>query len=464
MLRWVVIALTVLTACSATGERKSATPSTVAVSTSLAPAPTPSTTSTVAVSQPGGCPASPTRGGPAADRPRYTLHISVDLANNAVDGQETVSFTPNLTTDRLVFRLWPNGPALAAAGSHLEPGPIRVDGVATSASRPDPTTVVVPIVIAAGATVTASLPWRLTLPGPVSDRVARVGDFVRLGSFFPILSWEPGVGWATEPPTTATSPAADFDLTIALPPGLSALATGVPDGHGRWLATAVPDIGVSVGNFVTATAAINVPQPVSITVGVAAGLAESPQTYLAKAERVISSYSQRFGPYPWPVYTLAITPGLTGGIEYPMAVMQGPNTIGRTTSHELGHEWFYALVSDDQARDPWLDEGLATWSEEGYEGTVATFRRIAIPPDGQGRAGAPMTYWETRHGSYYLSVYVQTAQALGTLGAPDAVDCALRLYVARFAYRIARPADLIDTLAGLFPGATVTLARFGLGP
>jgi hypothetical protein len=419
------------------------------------------------VSQPGGCPASPTRGGPAADRPRYTLHISVDLANNAVEGDETVRFTPNLTTDRLVFRLWPNGPALAAAGSHLEPGPISLDGVATAASRPDPTTVIVPIAIAAGATVTASLPWRLTLAGPVSDRVARVGDFVRLGSFFPILSWEPGVGWAIEPPTTAhgetaTSPAADFDLTIALPPGLSALATGVPDGHGRWVATAVPDVGVSVGNFVTATAVINVPQPVSITVGVAAGLPESPQTYLAKAERVISSYSQRFGPYPWPVYTLAITPGLTGGIEYPMAVMQGPNTIGRTTSHELGHEWFYALVTDDQARDPWLDEGLATWAEEGYEGTVATFRRVTIPADGQGRAGAPMTYWETRHGSYYLSVYVQTAQALGSLGTPDAVDCALRLYTARFAYRIARPADLIDTLAGQFPGATATLARFGL--
>jgi len=42
------------------------------------------------------------------------------------------------------------------------------------------------------------------------------------------------------------------------------------------------------------------------------------------------------------------------------------------------------------------------------------------------------------------------------------VDCALRLYVARSAYRIARPADLIDVLAQVFPAAPAVLARYGL--
>jgi hypothetical protein len=162
------------------------------------------------------------------------------------------------------------------------------------------------------------------------------------------------------------------------------------------------------------------------------------------------------------VYTIAVTPGLTGGIEYPMHTMQGPGSIGRSTSHEIGHQYFYALVTDDQARDPWLDEGLATWAEAGFEGSLGSMRARVVPPEGRGHAGAPMTYWDTRSGAYYLSAYVQPTQALAALGRPDQVDCALRLYVAHHAYRIARPADLMSDLTAVFPNAAAVLAPFGL--
>jgi aminopeptidase N len=31
--------------------------------------------------------------------------------------------------------------------------------------------------------------------------------------------------------------------------------------------------------------------------------------------------------------------------------------------HEISHQWFYSLVHNDQAIEPWLDEALATYSE-----------------------------------------------------------------------------------------------------
>jgi aminopeptidase N len=145
-----------------------------------------------------------------------------------------------------------------------------------------------------------------------------------------------------------------------------------------------------------------------------------------------------------------------------MFVMQGPGTLGRTTSHELGHQWFYALVTDDQARDPWLDEGLASWAEYGYEHTLSTWISTPIPADARGQAGQPMTYWNSHSSSYYRGVYGQTPEALAALGPPAQVDCALRLYVARYAHRIARPADLIDILAQVFPAAPAVLPRYGL--
>jgi aminopeptidase N len=33
------------------------------------------------------------------------------------------------------------------------------------------------------------------------------------------------------------------------------------------------------------------------------------------------------------------------------------------TAHEVAHQWFFSLVGNDQALEPWLDEALATYSE-----------------------------------------------------------------------------------------------------
>jgi len=33
------------------------------------------------------------------------------------------------------------------------------------------------------------------------------------------------------------------------------------------------------------------------------------------------------------------------------------------TPHEISHQWFFSLVGNDQAREPWLDESIATYSE-----------------------------------------------------------------------------------------------------
>lgn len=407
----------------------------------------------------------PPRAVPDPRRPRYRLRLDIRPDEAVVNGDLSVDFTPDLAIDRLVFRLWPNGPALQAAGAQLSTGPVTLDGSAPREGElPDPTELVVPLGrrVDAGTTVTASMTWTLRLPGAVNDRIARIGDTVRLGSFFPLLAWEPGVGWATEPPTrnhaeTATSPAADFTLTITAPPELQVFATGDEGPRGSWHAVGVRDVNVVVGRFrVVEGLSAGIP----ITVAVEAGVRDDPNTYLVAAVRAIDDFSRRFGPYPWDRYTIAVAPGLNGGIEYPMLVSAGTGSYGRSTSHEVGHQWFYGLVGNDQARDPWLDEGLATWAEARVLGTLPSFVGRPIPADGRGRTGAPMTFWEGRS-SYYRGVYVQGAQALAALGNPDAVDCALRVYVARDAYRIARPDDLVGALETVFPNARAVLARFG---
>ena len=73
-----------------------------------------------------------------------------------------------------------------------------------------------------------------------------------------------------------------------------------------------------------------------------------------------------------------------------------------------------------------------------------------------------MTFWETRQSSYYAGVYVQGTQALAALGSPDLVDCALRVYAALNAHRIARVADLLRAVRAVFPNPGPALAPFGV--
>lgn len=471
MRRPLALLLVVLAACDAGDDRGAAPTTTESTTLEAATTTTATTTTTTTTTTPPGpaCPPTGERARPPADRPQYTLQVDVRLAENAVTGTVDVRFVPNLDIDRLVFRLWPNGPRMRNAGARLDITGVRIDDRPVQWQVPDLTTLEAPASVAAGRAVQASVDWRLTLPGAAQDRVSRSGDAVRLGSFFPILAWEPGVGWAREPPTTAfaeasTAATADFTARVIVPAGLAVLATGVPDGAGTWRATAVPDFGLSVGRFTTATALAHAPDDVQVTVGVHAGIGESPQRYLTRIVTSLEDLSRRFGPYPWPTYTLAITPSLRGGIEYPTHVMQGPRTVGRTTPHEVGHQWFYALVQNNQGRDPWLDEGLASWAEARVENELRSFAARPIPAPGRGRLPEPMTYWESRSSAYYRSVYVQGTQALAALGPPDQVDCALHHYVLRNAYRVARPADLVAALGLVFPDAAVTLARFGVRP
>ncbi len=483
---WAVAAVLALGACGdggtgpATLDRAPApttttvtAPRDAATTTTAGPATTTTTAEglVVAEAQPATptCPAVPAQARPDPDRPRYRLDLVVRPDQGTVDGAVAVTFVPDLPVDRLVFRLWPNGPRTARAGARLDVGEVTVDGRPTPAGLADPTILDVPLPAPAGPgeAVEATVAFRLRLPGAVNDRLSHDGDAIRLGSFFPILPWEPGHGWALDPPTSAfaeasTAPVADFDLTVEVPDGLDVLASGEPAGPGRWRAVAVRDVALSIGRFTLAAGVAHAPEPVHVTVGVHAGIGESPDAYLERTIRALEDFARRFGPYPYPRHTLAITPGLSGGIEYPTHVMQGPATIGRTTSHEVGHMWFYGLVGNNQGRDPWLDEGLATWAEAGFEGTLGAMRNRAIPAWARGRTGEPMTYWESRQSGYYRGVYVQGAQALAALGDAGLVDCALRHYVARHAFAIARPPQLIASLALVFPDAPERLGGFGI--
>ena len=78
--------------------------------------------------------------------------------------------------------------------------------------------------------------------------------------------------------------------------------------------------------------------------------------------RAINDYTDKVGAYPYPALNIAET-GPWASIESPGLFWIADNVPGHllqwTTAHEVAHEWFYATVGNDQAREPFADEALA---------------------------------------------------------------------------------------------------------
>ena len=403
---------------------------------------------------------SPPRAQPSADRPRYELTIRVARTFRTVGGAVDVTFTPNRATDRLVFRLWPNNPPSLREGVRLDVGRVTSPRGPVRVAQPNPTTLVVRLgALPAGRPVRVRVPWTLRVPAAGFDRIARFGGGLRLGSFFPLLAWDTRRGWVTDPPArilgeSSTSPTADFDVHVGVPRGFTAVASY---GH------AVRDIALAVARFRLATGTAHLPDPVKVRVAVAPGAQASAHAFVNMAVRALTQLSERYGPYAWPEYTIVIPPDFNrGGIEYPTLTFVGSKFFVRAVvDHETAHQWFYSLVGNDQARDPWLDETLATWAQRRVDGLTRPPRRN-LPAGVRRHVGAPMTYWTRYPHGYFYGVYDEGVNALSSLGDDDAVDCALRSYAARRAYAIAQPGDLLDELDRVIPGAESRLRAWGI--
>jgi hypothetical protein len=406
---------------------------------------------------------------PPTPRPHYVLTLHVLPGLRTVKGALSVTFTAPTErgTDRLVLRLWPNGVRYARTGAHLSVSAVREGHRVLPVSHPNPTTLVVARPMSAGERIVVSMNWRLILPRETGLRMKSGGRSVRLASFFPLLAWD-GNDWALDPPTRLsaeawTTPTADFDVRVTHPAGLRVLASGQQVGRGRWHAAAVRDFTLALGHFRIVTGTARVPAPVRVTAGVEALQGTTPaRVFLRSATAALVRYSALYGAYPWRTYTVAAMAdliGLTGGYEYPTLVYQ-PAT-SENLAHETAHQWFYSLVGNNQARDPWLDEGLATWAEAFING-APPFPDATIPPEVANRIGEPMTFWDQFDvRRFFLGAYLQAYRALLSLGPRSEVDCALRLYVVHNAYRIAQPRDLLDALQTFFPDAEQKLEAYG---
>lgn len=95
-------------------------------------------------------------------------------------------------------------------------------------------------------------------------------------------------------------------------------------------------------------------------------------SYLKDAIRLHSDW---IGEYPWPVATVVEGyMGFAGGMEYPTITIlhtPGRNSLGSDLIfHEVGHNWFYGILANNERSFPWMDEGFNTYYDNRFKNRV----------------------------------------------------------------------------------------------
>jgi hypothetical protein len=94
---------------------------------------------------------------------------------------------------------------------------------------------------------------------------------------------------------------------------------------------------------------------------------------LQETGKALAAFSELFGPYPHQSLSV-VEADFLNGMEYDGLIFLShafyeyytgdqKSNLTIIAAHEVAHQWWYGLVGNDQANEPWLDEALSTYSE-----------------------------------------------------------------------------------------------------
>lgn len=324
------------------------------------------------------------------DRPLYQIQANYDEKKRRLTGDLAVTLPKKMRPKMMkevYFHLYPNAfqnwkweeEAKPKKAGYLKVSDIKVNGKEAAHHIEDTLLKVdLPVTIPSGKHVQVEMSYELQLP----EGGTRLNTFKKtafLAQWYPMLAVYDEAGWHTDPYTSLGDPfytrMSDFEVTFDLPKGYR-LITSAEDTKSSTMPVTLKQ--ANIRDF-----AAVISKDYQVIEG-RAGKTKVNTFYLKGMEKVaptlhdaaISSmkyFSEKFGPYPYREIDVVL--GETGhgiaGMEYPGLVTSIPYVPTRdgqkpainVVAHELAHQWWYGIVGNNQVKEPWLDEGLTTFSE-----------------------------------------------------------------------------------------------------
>jgi len=320
------------------------------------------------------------------------LQISADYSK--IEGRQQVRYTnqETISLSEVVFRLFPNG-----TGGKMTVSGVRVDGQKPDTvleSQGTALRVLLLKPISPGQSVVIQMDFMVEVPRQLGGNYGLLSyyeDILALDGIYPSIAVYDDQGWHAEyPPVNAdlTYTDASFYLVrVTAPSKLVLAASGILLGSKVEGETQISTFaaGPARAFYLAGSEKFSV---VSQKIGEttvnsyafpkwAKGAEEAEQV----AEKAIEIYSRRFGAYPYTELDVVSTPMTALGIEYPGIVgistklfdpdqtvsgLPSQVLLESVVAHEIGHQWFYNLVGNDQQGEPWLDESVTQYATGLY--------------------------------------------------------------------------------------------------
>jgi len=333
---------------------------------------------------------------PGASVYRIEFNIQPDYFH--ITGREEVYYTntESVPLGEVQLRLFPN-----ILGGEMQVTSLQADGEPVAPqSLLENSLMVVPLSkpLQPGQSVELSMDFTVTVPQEVELNygvLAYYDEVLTLAHAYPMICVYDDEGWNAEiPPQAGDVTYADasfFLVRISAPQELTLVTSGrrVNLDEAGQAQTMIVAGGPARDFFLAAS--LNFEEvsqnfgEVTIRSYAPGDSLEGAQFALKSATQALEVFNKRYAPYPYTELDLVATPTLALGIEYPGAIalaariydLQGEYR-GVPTSmlmesvavHEVGHQWFYNLVGNDQLDDPWLDEALAQFATYQYYADV----------------------------------------------------------------------------------------------
>ena len=315
-------------------------------------------------------------------------HMDLQIADDLVhlEGRQDVRYTNQETAplNEVVFRLFPN-----LFGGITEIHAVTVNGqdVAPTYELGD-SAMRVPLspALQPGKQTVIRIDFSVLVSAEGGSNYgvfAFVDGILALAHFYPMIAVYDDEGWNVEiPPRYGDVVYADssfYLVRVTAPAALTIAASGVEidrqetDGQQQ-----VTYAGGPMRDFYLAASTgytIVSEQVGETTVNSYAPseLVEGARTALGHTVDALKTFNDRFGAYPFTELDVVSTPTYAFGIEYPGIVAIAlrmydqakseypPAYFESTVAHEVGHQWFYSAVGNDQLDEPWLDEAVTQY-------------------------------------------------------------------------------------------------------
>jgi hypothetical protein len=335
---------------------------------------------------------------PALDRLSHATiyHMDLRIDDNllAVRGREEIRYTnqEDETIEEVCFRLYPN-----ITGGETTLSQVTADGQQVKPlyhALRSAMCISLPAALQPGESTVLGLDFAVDVPQEMGGNYGLFGYFENvlvLDTFYPAIPVYDDGGWNIETPAhngDLTYYDASFYLArVTAPANLTFVASGIEigrqvDGRHQTLTYAA---GPARDFYLAASKRfVRVSEQVGETTVYSYAFArrkESAELALNHAVNALRAFNARLGDYPYTEMDLVSTPMSALGIEYPGTMgitlnlydpeaevlgLPAPVILESVVAHEIGHQWFYNAVGNDQQGEPWLDEAVVQYITGQY--------------------------------------------------------------------------------------------------